>query len=751
MKTFYNFILLLFIINISYPQSSGWFLQTSGINTDLYSVHFEDGLTGCICGANGVILKSTNGGNNWLQQTSSTSSALRTIYFVNPYTGWAAGDNGVILHTTNGGSNWYHQNQGISSISYKTSYFINSATGWIAGSNGTIIKTINSGQTWVGYISQVTTDINSLYFISASSGWAAGNSGKILKTTDGGTWTINIDHGEISNFYSIFFTTPQRGIAAGKYTDAQGNNFVYFYKTDCAGLWWEYQYANTTKILRSVFFADSLNGWAAGDSGFVSGTTDKGVTWIPQYSRTYNNLTSLYFLNRSVGYAVGLNGTVIKTVNAGYRDTLNTNRRDAGVLPIVLDVYQMRDARYRVQFTAPDTNYNILRSLDNGQTYTPIFTNIQLTDTGSVFDGILLKVYRIRYRQIGSYNQGDYQGNVGVVQDPTSLDSVQTRLYGWDYFPEQNRFVTGSKFKPTNKPWQSRSMSICYPTKNSGPGFRSLLNPEDLRKVKIVFTGYGNGQIAYRYQAVTGTNYQYKDIREVPFKVYEVDETDSTTAPRQVNVAFCEYDANPDFKWQPTADSLSNDVLYIFRSNYSNQPDSFYMSKNLLIQQPQIDVMYMWCAKLIAPGMSYHINDEFYIYPYTVTRPDIVQGYPLYYEFITHSIIGIEPISTSIPKIFELMQNYPNPFNPRTKIKFDLPAPGLRQAGIPPLAFGEGQGVRLVIYNILGQQITTLVNEPLKPGTYEVEWDGTNYSSGVYFYQLITGDYIQSRKMLMVK
>jgi len=125
----------------------------------------------------------------------------------------------------------------------------------------------------------------------------------------------------------------------------------------------------------------------------------------------------------------------------------------------------------------------------------------------------------------------------------------------------------------------------------------------------------------------------------------------------------------------------------------------------------------------------------------------------LYYEFITHSIIGIEPISTIVPAKFNLFQNYPNPFNPKTKIRFQIPQI------LSPFEGGRGM-TRLIIYNILGQGITTLVNEALKPGIYEVEWDGGNFASGVYFYHLVVGDnnnnnnrgiYSSTRKMVLLK
>ena len=109
-------------------------------------------------------------------------------------------------------------------------------------------------------------------------------------------------------------------------------------------------------------------------------------------------------------------------------------------------------------------------------------------------------------------------------------------------------------------------------------------------------------------------------------------------------------------------------------------------------------------------------------------------------------LIGIKPISTRVPEKCQLFQNYPNPFNPTTKIKFDVAPPAIDN--------GEKQGMRnvtLKIYDILGHEVTVLVNEKLKEGTYEVEFDGSNYPSGVYFYKLISNEFTKTTKMVLLK
>ena len=111
------------------------------------------------------------------------------------------------------------------------------------------------------------------------------------------------------------------------------------------------------------------------------------------------------------------------------------------------------------------------------------------------------------------------------------------------------------------------------------------------------------------------------------------------------------------------------------------------------------------------------------------------------YSFSTINLIGIKTLSKEIPKENKLHNNYPNPFNPITTIKFEI---------------AKISNVKLTIYDAIGKEITTLVNEKLNAGTYEVKWpapteDASNFASGVYFYKLITNDFIETKKMILSK
>ncbi|MCF8243125.1 MAG: T9SS type A sorting domain-containing protein [Melioribacteraceae bacterium] len=94
---------------------------------------------------------------------------------------------------------------------------------------------------------------------------------------------------------------------------------------------------------------------------------------------------------------------------------------------------------------------------------------------------------------------------------------------------------------------------------------------------------------------------------------------------------------------------------------------------------------------------------------------------------------------------YKLYQNYPNPFNPTTTIKYSIPNT-VGDENFRPLLT-----ITMKIYDILGREVRTLVNEKQKPGNYEIEFDGSDFASGVYFYQLRCGEFIDTKKLVLLK
>ena len=152
----------------------------------------------------------------------------------------------------------------------------------------------------------------------------------------------------------------------------------------------------------------------------------------------------------------------------------------------------------------------------------------------------------------------------------------------------------------------------------------------------------------------------------------------------------------------------------------------------------------------IQPGTNYYLNDL-----YTNTSEQILgstfnsisvtlpaYGTALYTVSLTHDTVVIDnPIlevhrDMVIPKNFALLQNYPNPFNPVTKITFALPSKFK---------------VKLIVYDLLGREVATLVDAEKSAGQYEVFWNAGDMASGIYFYRMITEKYSNVHKMILIR
>lgn len=133
-----------------------------------------------------------------------------------------------------------------------------------------------------------------------------------------------------------------------------------------------------------------------------------------------------------------------------------------------------------------------------------------------------------------------------------------------------------------------------------------------------------------------------------------------------------------------------------------------------------------WMAKEVVPtiyvDLSGFSEDPFYIY-------GLATNYPL--------IVSVDDeIDSIIPTDLALEQNYPNPFNPSTRIKFSLPT---------------NSHATIKIFNAIGEEVAELLNKELISGTYEVEWVANEFTSGVYFYQLQTEEFVETKKMILMK
>ncbi len=172
----------------------------------------------------------------------------------------------------------------------------------------------------------------------------------------------------------------------------------------------------------------------------------------------------------------------------------------------------------------------------------------------------------------------------------------------------------------------------------------------------------------------------------------------------------------PSFQWSRTTDSydlqISTDVSFsnIGHSVITNFT-GYYMPANIL----EVFSTYYWRVRSKVPGEVSNWSEVF--------------------NFRT-GVSGVTTISENIPTEYKLFTNYPNPFNPSTKIKFDLPNSSI---------------VRINVFDITGRMINEIFNMNLQAGSYETEFNGANLSSGIYYYRIEAGNFVETKKMILVK
>jgi hypothetical protein len=342
-------------------------------------------------------------------------------------------------------------------------------------------------------------------------------------------------------------------------------------------------------------------------------------------------------------------------------DTLSINKPDRVFIPVVLDPLKVVTASYKMVFTS-DTSWNVVR-IQNAQVDTILRNNLSLSLSNidvQIADGIIFKADSIT------------RSNFGVIKDPSSTSQSKNR--GWTYtggtlnLGGVDTSATRTVIGTTTRPAQSRSMGLSWPSGNHYRlGYTSkidtavFLKTSGLKNVKITF---GTTQKAYRYMGSFLTS-PYQDYVDIPFKV-EIDDpvdTNSTT-PRQLNVAFLDYDSSGTWNPKNTLDG-GFEFVYIMYSTYDPNPNTFYTTKNIQFaaQFKNMDVQYIWQPRLLTSGPAYNNGDVLTILPYTRLQYQQSPGTVTVIETgnTTAPIIGSNELASSRGEISQV-RVVPNPY-----------------------------------------------------------------------------------------
>jgi photosystem II stability/assembly factor-like uncharacterized protein len=437
MKTlFYSFLCLILTTQIVTGQ---WYLQQSGTTENLRSVYFVDQNTGWICGSNGTILKTSNGGLNWITQITNTTDNLKSIQFADQNDGWAYGDTSR-LSTNNGGTTWSVSN--ISS-NFVGQQFLSSGIGWVGW---VVLQDIIFPEEieiwryyngWLAPIYVYAGDCDALFFLDENNGWITSvGFENVLRTTDGGSnWAF-------SNTFLlgaptfIRFTTPQIGWVS---SNTLGNSNIS--KSTDGGVTWFSQFTGElNEFINSISFPTTTTGFAVGfnyipqsqHEGFIMKTGNGGTDWEEQYIDN-GKLNSVFFVNENQGWAVGDGGKILVTANGG---------TPVELLSFTASVLQNEKAVQLYWTTATETNnsgfeverfqdYKI-EKLQDWETigFVPGFgTTTELKSYSFIDEDVTTGTYKYRLKQIDFDGTFNYSNEIEVEVDFTPKEFVLYQNY----------------------------------------------------------------------------------------------------------------------------------------------------------------------------------------------------------------------------------------------------------------------------------------------------------------------------------
>ena len=747
----------------------------------------------------------------WVKQASGSTSVLWGVSVVDSSSAWASGEGGTVLRTSDAGKTWGNVGNGM--FSGRICYCIGAIdanTALVAGSTSTsinpgIFRTSDGGVSWSQPWSASTGFVNGLIMVSAAEGFAfcdpVANKYLILHTTDGGqAWTA-------------LPTAPSSGGETGEvggcaavdplhlwFGTSNGN----MWRTSDGGNHWAFSslYSGMTLPVPGLWFSDTSNGWAisgftfrttnggaewsvasggvntvsgrapAGPWLFSTGTidrsTDGGNSWHSEY--TPPSLAIIHSADFKIGqgvvsgWAVGNGGTIVRfrepypysgprlTViptgfalpkvadsaafdsvwfsisNLGSSDLTITNIELTDQQPSGFDAFHVYAASppinvapggsrsFKVEFDARGLGATCTSNLvftTNDTRTTPFSFPLSARSVvfGTVKAGILYGVTNAASHELFTIDQ-----TTGVASGTKTLDSSGTEIVGLAVHPQTHELYGVSSSGSTTTLYRiSILMGDILPMATFSVGNMKAIA---FSKDETLYGGTSDG------------------------KLYVLDPSNSGAVLRgqAAGISYSSLAFNPNSgtlyaSVRPLV--LGKDRIYTVDT--SNGDTTLVGSTGLGVVTPCI--AFDASGRLLALiGTGSTVNSLYLLDTLSAAATLIGSTGVSGLNAITiNSVVPVgvrERDTAPNPAGFELYQCFPNPFNPSTTIRYGLP---------------QKSQVSLKVYNSLGQLVTTLANGEQEAGYHEVRFEGSRLASGVYFYQLQAGNFVQTKKLLLLR
>ncbi len=725
----------------------------------------------------GRIYNSVNAGLSWTQQiipineSPVNDKGISHIKFLNSNTGFACG---YIL---------YLSGQALLVDTY-------------------VLKTINGGNNWSVLLRISTGDITNnpgwfqkLDFVDENNVWVSGNMGLFFYTTNGGVnWTQTfINNG--GNFTDLKLINQSTGYVFSSFGGSITGWPCVLLKSTNGGANFSAVYSTNILKLFGFCFLDLNNGYVCGDSNIIMKTTNGGINWKTQNTPIVSSYNRIYFYNINTGWAIDYYGHILKTTTGGVADTITPKyfplavgnvykyhfSSSAGIVydhktRITKDTIINSKKYFVVSGGFPGVSGGNIIRYDSltGNTYyrnnggycsyspfeviidslaskkgdtttrctTPVLRFCSDTSNSSLF-GIPVKSKTFRSNNSEGYETVTYSTSFGVAnyfaQDFQAMGSDQLvgcYINGILYGDTSNILYTISgnvRYLDNNLPAtngyvkafkldNSTSNIIVFDSAQIQSDGSYILNnvPRDSLDIGVYPNSTTNNDWVITYYP--STTYWQGATTLYP--------TGNLT---NINIGAIRLTATTN------SNSVNGKVLRLTDAQTGNLKDAVLYAKNgnTFVRCGMSDGNGIYHLPSLPAGNLKIIcnrfgftNDSAMVNVTSTSNIDSI-------NFHLYRIpVGIKQISSNVPSEYKLYQNYPNPFNPSTVIRFQIK---------------DSRYTMIKVYNILGKEVTTLVNEKKSPGTYEVTFDRSGLASGMYFYTLISGDFKATKRFVLIK
>ena len=774
--------------------------KIDGFNGRLYGLDFSSESVGYTCGVdsygNGVIGKTTNGGENWWigepvdgsGNKFATGSPVSSIISdeemgkVIAFLELNQADGFKCFESTNGGTSFIDKSETYPDIDINKARKFGTNDLWAVGNGGIVSYQSGSG-TWGGPSSTgAPSNVNFKDIAKNSSGkLVAIGSGKIYVSLDGGwSWQEKLNVG--SELVSVkFFADSDSRICV------VGQDGVGLYSIDGGETWGYSSWVDVfnPNTLNVIVDKDENNALIVGDAGTIAKTTNGGETFSNVQTRAFNGnnysiqspgennlivanddglykstnqgsnwnkinlpssfsgkMTDIKMVTSLIGFAVSPEGnTILKTTDGG--NTWNILRQDNQ--NIKLESLHVIDQNKVIAWGSDNINNVMLVSTDQGATWKQESAGLSLGGNELVSltdnkDGKLFAIVRTgsigafgftsNYQLLVSTDNGsnwDENHSNGIIQ---TLDVNFSNATNGIMVGEGVQFTTDG-----GNNWTEASI----PTNNS-------LTKVEFLSTNVAVANDDKGGVFWTSdggrnwkQMESNTNKEIKDVHPI----------NSGSLLKPLNGTVTGYFVGNDgLVIKSTDELLPVELLTLFTSIKNNSVTLFWETAT---EVDNYGFEVARCENSNVKGETWqtvgfvqgHGNSNS-VKSYSFTDKNLKSGKYLYRLKMIDTDGSFEysnevEVDVTLPTEFTLMQNYPNPFNAQTKIKFTIP-PG-----------ANNNKVTLKLFNILGEEIKTLLNEELEAGFHEVDFNASNLASGVFIYRIEWDDKFKVKKMMMIK